>query len=199
MLNFAYYAPVTGGCFTDMLDMLGKAGVWLAASGILMLLVACESDNKAATPVTPAPEGQAQAQSPSLEEYFAQVSAGFDRLSAAAEDSAEPATIDELLPTLKDSLTQYSAAMTAFADEMMRVSAPAAVAVEHAAFREALRKDAQATSELAEELGGAQTLSQATEVLESRNSTLLESREPCDALQGIADREGISVTLPCDE
>jgi hypothetical protein len=89
--------------------------------------------------------------------------------------------------------------MIAFADEVDRLAPPPAVAEAHSRFARALRMDAESTAELAEKVREAGTILEATQAFESRDSTLLLSREPCRALQEISVQAGLTVALPCDD
>lgn len=137
----------------------------------------------------------------SMQDYYSRLQEAFERLGAAAEDSVpkDLTSTEQLLPFLKDSLSQYSIAMNAFADEVDALNPPPQITDAHSVFESALRADAESTAELAEKVQQSSSLVEVTEVLESRNTTLLQSREPCRALQEIAVQAGIPAALPCDE
>ena len=175
----------------------------LSATLAQLLLVGCGSDGDqpAASDQTAPLISAGVAQPLSLSEYYGALTAGFDRLSAATT-TAEPGQLtdtSQVLPFLKESLNQYSIAMNDFAAEVDGLKPPARVAEEHSEFRDALMRDAEATAALAQEVNSAESILDATRMIESRPNQLLESREPCRNLQEIASREGLAVTLPCDE
>jgi len=167
------------------------------------LMLACGSDGDQPTdgdPATPSISTEVT-QPQSLSDYYGALTAGFDRLSNAAT-TAEPGELtdtSQLLPFLKESLNEYSIAMNDFAAEVDGLRPPPQVADEHSKFRDALMRDAEATGALAQEVREADSLLEASRAIESRPNQLLESREPCKNLQAIASREGVTVTLPCDE
>jgi hypothetical protein len=99
----------------------------------------------------------------------------------------------------QDSLSEFALAMKAFADGVDAQNPLSSLADAHAEFASALRSDAEATAELAENVRASDSLAEATEAFASRDTTLLKSREPCRALQDIAVQAGITVALPCDE
>jgi hypothetical protein len=136
-----------------------------------------------------------------MQDYYGRLQEAFGRLRAAADNTApnELTSTDQLLPFLKDSLSEFSVAMTAFADEVDGLNPPPSLADAHAEFASALRSDAEDTAELAENVRESDSLAEATEAFASRDTTLLKSREPCRALQDIAVQAGITAALPCDE
>lgn len=175
-----------------MLTLLALASIMLAACG------GNEPDSVSpdgTIPSAPATLGL------SMQDYYDRLQEAFGRLQAAAENTApeDLTSTDQLLPFLKDSLSEFSVAMTAFADEVEGLSPPPSMAEAHKAFESALRADAESTADLAEKVGQSASLLEASKALESRNTTLLTSREPCRALQDIALRAAITAELPCDE
>lgn len=166
-----------------------------------MMLAACGSDGSEPESVdeTPAPAGSGQGLS--MQEYYDRLQGAFEKLRTAAANTApnELTSTDQLLPFLKDSLSEFSVAMTAFADEVDALTPPPSMADAHSEFQTALRADAESTAALAEKVRQSDSLTEVTEAFESRDTTLLRSREPCRALQDIAVQAGIAVALPCDE
>lgn len=167
-----------------------------------ILLAACGSggsEQGSVDETTPAAPGSGQGLS--MQEYYDRLQESFEKLSLAANNSApkDLTSTDQLLPFLKDSLSEFAVAMTAFADEVEALKPPPSMADAHSEFASALRSDAEATAELAENVRGSDSLAEATEAFASRDTTLLRSREPCRALQDIAVQAGITAALPCDE
>ena len=167
-----------------------------------LVLAACGSDGSTPGSVDETtPAAAESAQGLSLQEYYDRLQESFEKLRAAAGNTApnELTSTDQLLPFLKDSLSEFSVAMTAFADEVEALNPPPSIADAHAEFETAVRSDAEATAELAENVRESDSLAEATEAFASRDTTLLKSREPCRALQDIAVQAGITAALPCDE
>jgi len=176
-----------------VLTLVALASIMLAACG--------GNKSDSVSPDGTIPSAPATLGGLSMQDYYDRLQEAFDRLQAAAENTApqDLTSTDQLLPFLKDSLSEFSVAMTAFADEVEGLSPPPSMAEAHKAFESALRADAESTADLAEKVGQSASLLEVSKALESRNTTLLTSREPCRALQDIALRAAITAELPCDE
>ena len=166
-----------------------------------ILLAACGSDGPEQGSVDETPAAAGSGQGLSMQDYYDRLQEAFEKLRAAADNSApnDLTGTDQLLPFLKDSLSEFSAAMTAFADEVDALTPPPSITDAHSEFATALQADAESTAQLAEKVRQSDSLTEATEAFQSRDTTLLRSREPCQALQDIAVQAGITAALPCDE
>src|SRR5574341_729313 len=95
-----------------------------------MLLAACGSDGSAPGSVDETPPPAGSVQGLSMQEYYDRLQGAFEKLRAAAANTApnELTGTDQLLPFLKDSLSEFSVAMTAFADEVAALTPPPSMA-----------------------------------------------------------------------
>ena len=171
---------------------------------ITLVATACGSDGDGETTTGPA-GSQAPTPGPQLStsEYFDRVSAAFSDLELAVAASANPGgeitSPEQLLPAIQDAMTGLEQAIPPFIAEMRSLNPPDQVAEAHRNFISALEKDQSDIAALAEEVRQASSLTEATNAFASRKGALVESREPCEALQQIAEHEGVSVDLPCEE
>jgi len=168
----------------------------------LVLSLACggegEEGRDATDRLTPAPQL-------SLDDYFQELSAAFDRLEEAAERGAQPPdprsadTPEELLKLFQDSITGLESSTAAFISEVEALKPPPTAADAHQEFLQALRSDHQGISALAKDVREATSVEAATSAVLAGAAPLAASRGPCRKLQSIAEEHNIGVELPCED
>jgi len=182
-----------------------KGHSWFIASVLVALLaaliVACGSDNdggEGGNLPTPGPQLSTQG-------YFEQLKSAFNTLETAMAQAAEAQnpqgldSISEVLPFVKQSLTNLEQSIPPFINELSALNPPPEVAEAHQRLLTAVRTDYEGISDLAKRVRDANTLSEATAAFEGRRGTLVESRTPCTELQDIAQGLGLGIVLPCDQ
>jgi hypothetical protein len=141
----------------------------------------------------------------SLDEYFHELSAAFDRLEQATERSAQPpdprsaGSPEELLGLFQDSITDLGSSAAAFISEVEALEPPEEAADAHQEFLQALRSDYERISALAKDVREAESVEAATSAVLAGAAPLAASREPCRRLQSIAEEHSIGVELACEE
>ena len=170
----------------------------------LLALIACDSGNDDGGPQddNPAP---ASTPGPRLssEEYFNQLGAAFDRLEQAVAASARPpgqiTDPEQILPVIQQAMTGLENAISPFVSDVRSLTPPEDIAAAHRDFVNALKKDEEAIVALAERVRASTNLGEAQAAFESRQNALVESRAPCEALEELAQADGIAANLPCQE
>jgi len=163
---------------------------------------ACGSSNENSEPAAGSPASTPGPQL-SAEEYFDRLKAAFERLEQAVAASANPGgqirSPEQILPAIQDATTGLEVAIQPFIADVRSLNPSDAIAGAHRDFVAALEKDSDDISALAAEVRAADSLTEATNAFGARKSALVKSRAPCEALQQIAQQEGVSVDLPCEE
>jgi len=181
------------------------ASLALGVAVALPFATACDSNDGQDGVGTSEPHVVASGSALTVDEYFQELDLAFTRLRDAVAASAPPIapgqipSTADILPLIQDAMTGLEQAMTPFIREVEALNPPSSLAEAHNDFLNALDKDSEAIADLAELVRQADSLAEATSAFESRRNALVESREPCLKLQEIADREGIDVSLPCEE
>ena len=168
---------------------------------LVALIVACGSGNDGGETENLPTQGPQL----STQEYFERLKGAFNTLEAAMAQAAEAQnpgsldTISEVLPFVKQSLTNLEQAIPPFINELSALNPPPEVAEAHQRLLSAVRTDYEGISELAQRVRDANTLSEATAAFEGRRGTLVEARAPCSELQDIAQGLGLGIVLPCEQ
>jgi hypothetical protein len=183
------------------------------------LFVACGGDDEPADGDTPAAEtpdggngdGGGGGDELSLEEYFQRTDTVFarsdqeiDALNAELEEALGPeTTVEEGIAAIESFLTDSLRVLSDAADDLEALNAPEEVKEQHEVFVGAVRDASGQSEAFLEGLRGVDTEAEleqlVTEFDEETTRTQQEADAACLELQQIADDNGISVDLNCED